>query len=51
MQAKVPGPHSAYLHVLSDPRGSTLSERWMGVGSGEHDDDPAIREIDAAIND
>jgi hypothetical protein len=50
MQAKVPGPHPAYLHALSDLRAARpyLNDGWRGLR--EYDDDAVIREIDAAIN-
>ena len=51
MQAQVPGPHPAYLHALSDLRAARhyLNDGWTW-GAVRHDDDAAIREIDAAIN-
>ena len=51
MQAQVPGPHPAYLHALSDLRAARhyLHDGWAW-GPVRHDDDMAIREIDAAIN-
>ena len=50
-QAQVPGPHPAYLHALSDLRAARhyLHDGWAW-GPVRHDDDVAIREIDAAIN-
>ncbi len=47
----VPGPHPAYLHALSDLRAARhyLHDDWSW-GAVKHDDDAAIREIDAAIN-
>jgi hypothetical protein len=46
----VPGPHPAYLHALSDLRAARhyLHDGWAW-GPVRHDDDVAIREIDAAI--
>ena len=46
----VPGPHPAYLHALSDLRAARhyLHDGWAW-GPVRHDDDAAIREIDAAI--
>jgi hypothetical protein len=48
---EVPGPHPAYLHALSDLRAARhyLNDglAWEQV---RHDDNAAIREIDAAIN-
>ena len=52
MQAQeVPGPHPAYLHALSDLRAARhyLNDSWAWAPV-RHDDDAAIREIDAAIN-
>lgn len=51
MQADVPGPHPAYLHALSDLRAARhyLNDGWAWAPV-KHDDDAAIREIDAAIN-
>lgn len=51
MQAQVPGPHPAYLHALSDLRAARhyLHDNWS-YGAVRHEDDAAIREIDAAIN-
>jgi hypothetical protein len=52
MQAQeVPGPHPAYLHALSDLRAARhyLNDGWAWAPV-RHDDDAAIREIDAAIN-
>jgi hypothetical protein len=48
----VPGPHPAYLHALSDLRAARhyLNDGWAWAPV-KHDDDAAIREIDAAIND
>ena len=50
-QAQVPGPHPAYLHALSDLRAARhyLHDGWAW-GPVRHDDDVAIHEIDAAIN-
>jgi hypothetical protein len=50
-QAQVPGPHPAYLHALSDLRAARhyLNDGWAW-GPVRHDDDVAVREIDAAIN-
>jgi hypothetical protein len=47
----VPGPHPAYLHALSDLRAARhyLHDDWSW-GAVKHDDNAAIREIDAAIN-
>jgi hypothetical protein len=51
MQAEVPGPHPAYLHALGDLRAARhyLHDGWA-YGPVRYDDDAAIREIDAAIN-
>jgi hypothetical protein len=51
MQAEVPGPHPAYLHALSDLRAARhyLNDGWAWAPV-KHDDDVAIHEIDAAIN-
>jgi hypothetical protein len=51
IQAQVPGPHPAYLHALSDLRAARhyLNDGWT-FGAVRHDDDAAIREIDAAID-
>ena len=52
MQAQqVPGPHPAYLHALDDLRGARafLADHWQW-GPVKHDDQAAIREIDAAID-
>jgi len=51
MQAQVPGPHPAYLHALSDLRAARhyLNDGWAW-GPVRHDDEAAVREIDAAIN-
>ncbi len=51
MQAEVPGPHPAYLHALSDLRAARhyLNDGWAWAPV-KHDDDVAIREIDAAID-
>jgi hypothetical protein len=51
MQAEVPGPHPAYLHALSDLRAARhyLNDGWAWAPV-KHDDDAAIHEIDAAIN-
>ncbi len=51
MQAQqVPGPHPAYLHALSDLRAARhyLNDGWAW-GPVRHDDNAAVREIDAAI--
>jgi hypothetical protein len=47
---QVPGPHPAYLHALSDLRAARhyLHDNWAW-GPVKHDDEEAIREIDAAI--
>lgn len=47
---QVPGPHPAYLHALDDLRAARgyLAEGWQW-GPVKHDDEMAIREIDAAI--
>lgn len=46
-----PGPHPAYLHALSDLRAARhyLNDGWAW-GPVKHDDQEAVREIDAAIN-
>jgi hypothetical protein len=52
MQAQqVPGPHPAYLHALSDLRAARhyLNDGWAWEAV-RRDDNAAIREIDAAIN-
>jgi hypothetical protein len=51
MQADVPGSHPAYLHALSDLRAARhyLNDGWAWAPV-KHEDDVAIREIDAAIN-
>jgi hypothetical protein len=51
VQAQVPGPHPAYLHALSDLRAARhyLHDGWSW-GAVRHDDDAAIHQIDAAIN-
>jgi hypothetical protein len=52
MQAQqVPGPHPHYLHALSDLRAARhyLHDDWSW-GPVRHDDDEAIRQIDAAIH-
>ncbi|WP_263385203.1 hypothetical protein [Granulicella arctica] len=52
MQAQqVPGPHPAYLHALSDLRAARhyLNDGWAWEPV-RRDDNAAIREIDAAIN-
>jgi hypothetical protein len=51
MKAEVPGPHPAYLHALSDLRTARhyLNDGWAWAPV-KHDDNAAIREIDAAIN-
>jgi hypothetical protein len=48
---QVPGPHPAYLHALSDLRAARhyLNDGWAWEPV-RHDDNAAIREIDAAIN-
>src|SRR5580658_933152 len=48
---QVPGPHPAYLHALSDLRAARhyLSDNWAW-DPVRRDDNAAIREIDAAIN-
>ena len=48
MRAEVPGPHPAYLHALSDLRAARhyLNDGWAW-GPVRHDDNEAIREIDA----
>ena len=48
---QVPGPHPAYLHALSDLRAARhyLNDGWSW-GAVRHDDDAAVRQIDAAIN-
>jgi hypothetical protein len=48
---EVPGPHPHYLHALSDLRAARhyLNDGWAWAPV-RHDDDAAIREIDAAIN-
>ena len=48
---QVPGPHPAYLHALSDLRAARhyLNDGWAWAPV-RHDDDMAIREIDAAIS-
>ncbi len=48
---QVPGPHPAYLHALTDLRAARhyLNDNWAW-GPVKHDDEEAIREIDAAIN-
>jgi hypothetical protein len=48
---QVPGPHPAYLHALSDLRAARhyLNDGWAFEPVRE-DDNAAIREIDAAIN-
>ncbi len=50
VQAEVPGPHPAYLHALSDLRAARhyLNDGWAWAPV-RHDDNAAIREIDAAI--
>lgn len=47
---EVPGPHPHYLHALSDLRAARhfLSDGWAW-GPVKHEDNEAIREIDAAI--
>ncbi len=48
---QVPGPHPAYLHALTDLRTARhyLNDGWAWAPV-KHEDDQAIREIDAAIN-
>jgi hypothetical protein len=48
---EVPGPHPAYLHALSDLRAARhyLNDGWAWEPV-RHDDNAAIHEIDAAIN-
>ena len=48
---QVPGPHPAYLHALTDLRAARhyLNDGWAWAPV-RRDDDAAIREIDAAIN-
>jgi hypothetical protein len=48
---QVPGPHPAYLHALSDLRAARhyLNDNWSW-GATRHEDDMAVREVDAAIN-
>ena len=48
---QVPGPHPAYLHALSDLRAARhyLSDGWAWEPV-RRDDNAAVREIDAAIN-
>lgn len=48
---QVPGPHPAYLHALSDLRAARhyLHDGWAW-GPVRHEDEEAIREIDAAID-
>ncbi len=47
----VPGPHPHYLHALSDLRAARhyLNDGWAWPAV-KHEDNEAIREIDAAIN-
>ena len=47
---EIPGPHPAYLHALSDLRAARhyLNDGWAWAPV-RHDDDAAIRQIDAAI--
>jgi hypothetical protein len=51
MQAGVRGPHPAYLHALSDLRAARhyLNDGWAWTPE-MHDDDVAIQQIDAAID-
>ena len=52
MQAQeVPGPHPAYLHALSDLRAARhyLNDGWAWAPV-KHDDNEAIKQIDAAID-
>src|ERR1700722_16461081 len=48
---QVPGPHPAYLHALSDLRAARhyLNDGWAWEAV-RRDDNAAVREIDAAIN-
>ncbi len=48
---EVPGPHPHYLHALSDLRAARhyLNDGWAWEPV-RHDDNEAIRQIDAAIN-
>jgi hypothetical protein len=48
---QVPGPHPTYLHALSDLRAARhyLNDGWAWAPV-KHDDNEAIREIDAAIS-
>ena len=48
---EVPGPHPAYLHALSDLRAARhyLNDGWAW-GPVKHDDNEAIKHIDAAID-
>ena len=48
---QVPGPHPKYIHALSDLRAARhfLHDNWAWAPV-KADDDAAIREIDAAIN-
>ncbi len=48
---QVPGPHPKYIHALSDLRAARhfLHDNWAWAPV-KVDDDAAIREIDAAIN-
>ena len=48
---EVPGPHPAYLHALSDLRAARhyLNDGWAWEPV-RHDDNAAIHEIDATIN-
>ena len=48
---QVPGPHPAYLHALSDLRAARhyLNDGWAWEPV-RRDDNAAIREIDAAID-
>jgi len=51
LNAQVPGPHPAYLHALSDLRAARhyLNDGWAWEPV-RRDDNAAVREIDAAIN-
>lgn len=50
-QAEVPGPHPFYQHALGDLRAARhyLQDGWA-YGPVRHEDDEAVREIDAAIH-
>jgi hypothetical protein len=47
---QVPGPHPAYLHALSDLRMARAYLDRIAWPPVQHDEEHAIREIDAAIN-